>query len=236
MKTIVLHVLCEGQTEQGFVDKVLKPYLQEHGINSVKSTILTTNKKKNAYGGMLSYRQVCRDFGVLLKSYIDDAHTKHFFTTMFDYYALPSDFPGFSTVVGIQDKNLLIETLEKALGEEINNDSFIPYLQLHEFESLVFCGLDYLEDLYPDCNKNLQILKKVMIEFNSPELINNGKSTAPSKRIIAVIEDNGKTGYKYNKPQSGKYITECVGIDNLRKLCPHFNKWIETIIAKCQMS
>ena len=29
MKAKIIHVLCEGQTEQGFVEEVLRPYLQE---------------------------------------------------------------------------------------------------------------------------------------------------------------------------------------------------------------
>lgn len=56
-KAKVLHILCEGQTEQKFADKVLKPYLQEQGIVSVKSTMVTTNRKQNIQGGMLSYQQ-----------------------------------------------------------------------------------------------------------------------------------------------------------------------------------
>lgn len=52
MKAKIIHVLCEGQTEQGFVEEVLRPYLQVHGVNGVKSILITTNKKKNARGEM----------------------------------------------------------------------------------------------------------------------------------------------------------------------------------------
>lgn len=55
MKAKIIHVLCEGQTEQGFVEEVLRPYLQAQGVSGVKSILITTNKKKNARGGMLSY-------------------------------------------------------------------------------------------------------------------------------------------------------------------------------------
>lgn len=51
MRAVIIHVLCEGQTEQGFVEEVLKPYLIEQGVSSVKSVLVTTNKKKNARGG-----------------------------------------------------------------------------------------------------------------------------------------------------------------------------------------
>lgn len=50
MRAVIIHVLCEGQTEQGFVEEVLKPYLIEQGVSSVKSVLVTTNKKKNARG------------------------------------------------------------------------------------------------------------------------------------------------------------------------------------------
>ena len=33
MKAKIIHVLCEGQTEQGFVEEVLRPYLQAHGVD-----------------------------------------------------------------------------------------------------------------------------------------------------------------------------------------------------------
>ena len=46
MKAKIIHVLCEGQTEQGFVEEVLRPYLQAHGVAGVKSILITTNKKK----------------------------------------------------------------------------------------------------------------------------------------------------------------------------------------------
>ena len=46
MKAKIIHVLCEGQTEQGFVEEVLRPYLQAHGVAGVKSILITTNKKR----------------------------------------------------------------------------------------------------------------------------------------------------------------------------------------------
>ncbi len=32
MKLIILHIVCEGQTEESFVKKVLQPYLRSYGI------------------------------------------------------------------------------------------------------------------------------------------------------------------------------------------------------------
>lgn len=230
MKAKVLHILCEGQTEQGFADKVLKPYLQAQGITSVKSTMVTTNRKMNIQGGMLSYQQAKQDLSILFKSNLDDEYTSHFFTTMFDFYALPNDFPNYSEAIKIQDKYQMIDSVEVSFANDINECRFIPYIQLHEFEALVFCGIEYLKELYPECDKSVKILNTVLADFDNPELINHGSSTAPSKRIIHAIESEAKQKYKYNKPKSGTFVTENVGIDKLRHDCPHFNKWIERLL------
>lgn len=229
MKTKVLHILCEGQTEQSFADKVLKPYLQEHGVASVKSTMVTTNRKKNMQGGMLSFQQAKQDLSILFMSNQNDEYTSHIFTTMFDFYALPNDFPNYSEALKIQDKYQMIDNIEVSFAQEIMETRFIPYVQLHEFEALVFCGIDFLKLLYPGCDKSIKILNDVLDDFGNPELINHGINTAPSKRIIHAIEFENKQKYKYNKPKSGKFVTESVGIDKLRNKCPHFNQWIEKI-------
>lgn len=227
-KEIIIHILCEGQTEQGFVDKVLKPYLQNYGITGVKSTLVMTNKKKNALGGMISYQQASQDLSLLFKSNQDDEYTSHYFTTMFDFYAMPNDFPNFAASSKIQDKYAMIESIEKAFAEDIKELRFLPYIQLHEFEALVLCGLDFLKERYPQSSKKIAKLQNDINKFGNPELINHGVSTAPSKRIINAIESDGKQ--KYNKPQNGKIITALVGIDKLRELCPHFSNWIQKIL------
>lgn len=101
MKAKIIHVLCEGQTEQGFVEEVLRPYLQAQGVAGVKSILITTNKKKNARGGMLSYAQAVTDLELLRKMKMDGEYERHVFTTMFDLYALPDDFPGYEAAKAI---------------------------------------------------------------------------------------------------------------------------------------
>lgn len=84
MSVKIVHVLCEGQTEQGFVEEVLKPYLMANGITSVKSVLVTTNKKKNARGGLVTYQHAFDDLSIMLKSHTDGEYERHIFTTMFD--------------------------------------------------------------------------------------------------------------------------------------------------------
>lgn len=106
----------------------------------------------------------------------------------------------------------------------------VPYIQLHEFEALLFCGISHLPKLYPGCEKRCEQLTKDLQKVGNPELIDNGPTTAPSKRIIKAIEGEKRTHYNYNKPATGKAITKEIGIDELRAKCPHFNKWIEKLL------
>lgn len=44
MKAKIIHVLCEGQTEQGFVEDVLRPYLRMWVLtNSVRNADISMN-------------------------------------------------------------------------------------------------------------------------------------------------------------------------------------------------
>lgn len=138
MRAVIIHVLCEGQTEQGFVEEVLKPYLIEQGVSSVKSVLVTTNKKKNARGGLVAYQHAFDDLSILMKSNRDGEYEKHVFTTMFDLYALPNDFPGYSEANSIGDRYERVLSFEKAFSKAVASERFIPYIQLHEYEALVF--------------------------------------------------------------------------------------------------
>lgn len=227
MKTKILHILCEGQTEQGFVDEVLRPYLLDRGFSSVKSVLVTTNKKKNAQGGMSSYNHAKLDLDLMRLSNPDSSYESHIFTTMFDFYALPNDFPGYDETKTIDDAYSCVNVLEQSLSNAVGDIRFIPYIQLHEFEALLFCGIEHIAKIYPKCKSHCEQLSKDLQKVGNPELIDNGPTTAPSKRIIKAIEGNGK--YKYNKPTTGKLVTKEIGIDELRAKCPHFNEWIEKL-------
>lgn len=231
MKDKIIHVLCEGQTEQGFVEEVLRPYLQTQGVKSVKGILITTNKKKNARGGMLSYNHAVTDIGLLRQTKKDDEYARHIFTTMFDLYALPNDFPGYAVAQTIGDPYVRVNSLEADFAKDINDGRFIPYIQLHEFEALLFCGIAHIAKYYPGCDKRCKQLENDLLDAGgNPELINNGPSTAPSKRIIKAIEGDKKTHYNYNKPVTGKNVAKQIGIETLRAKCRHFNDWIEKLI------
>jgi hypothetical protein len=57
---------------------------------------------------------------------------------MFDFYALPHDFPGYAESHKQTDLKARIEHLESCFQADIGDHRFIPYIQLHEFEALLF--------------------------------------------------------------------------------------------------
>ena len=228
MKQIILHIVCEGQTEESFVKKVLQPYLRSYGIVA-KPILVTTSRSKRAQGGIVNFSHVERDIQDTLKLWSSNAYEHHVVTTFIDYYALPNDFPGFSEAQKYFEPYQRVECLEKALGEHIQSSRFLPYIQLHEFETLVLCGYQHLAAYYPDCKGLEEKLKKEFTSQENPEVIDGGTTTAPSKRILKLLESAYKK--KYNKPFMGAYVTAQVGIECLRELCFHFNQWVAQIIA-----
>lgn len=224
MKTIILHILCEGQTEELFVKKVLKDYLSAFGI-ICKPQLLLTNKQKNCRGGLLSYVQVTRDLQLMFKQFVDNNKEVHWFTTMFDLYKLPNDFPGYGDTFGdIYDK---INHIEIQFAQNVNHSNFIPYIQLHEYEALVFANLDSLEAEYPASNtlhKKIDELRAILLKKNNnPELVNTLK--APSQYIISAL--NGI--HNYNKPKIGASVAQKIKIANLKTKCQHFAHWIDKL-------
>lgn len=224
MRDIILNILCEGKTEERFVITVLKPFLRNYNI-CVKQRLLITSKKNNSKGGIISYQQVERDLSVWAKECRTKINERHYFTTMFDLYALPNDFPEKDKADKIHDKYERIKTIEIAFFENLKGriDNFIPYIQLHEIEALLFCDIDKLIAEFPKSKKEIEKLKNVLsVHQNNPELINDGTQTAPSKRIEKALE--GK--YRYNKPNTIEKVTD---IDILREKCRHFNDWISKL-------
>ena len=229
MNTIILNILCEGQTEEKFVKEVLKPYFNGQSI-VVKSRLLVTSRKKDASGGLISYPQAERDLKLWMREVSHRKSETHYFTTMFDLYALPDDFPGSIQSKSIVDAYAKVEHLENEFGRAIGSPNFIPYIQLHEFEALLFCDIEKLIIEYPKCHKEIERLKETLHSYNdNPELIDNSPETAPSKRIIKAIE--GQNKYNYNKPVSGSKVTKYIGMPSLTTQCRHFKQWIERITA-----
>ena len=74
----------EGDTEETFVNRVLRPYLQPLGVNPHARKL----GKPGHYTGMVEYPRARADILTTLKE-----DTISFCTTMVDYYAMPDSWP-----------------------------------------------------------------------------------------------------------------------------------------------
>ena len=119
-----------------------------------------------------------------------------------------------------------VESLESAFQEDIGDRWFIPYIQLHEYEALLFSEIQCLASLFENRQSQIEILSKINAQFESPELINDGPQTAPSKRIIRCIPE-----YKNLKTTVGPLAAEYIGLITLRSRCSHFHEWVEQLEA-----
>ncbi len=222
MTGIRLHFIVEGQTEETFVNQVLKPHLGDRYVWADARCVLTSRRGGVKYrGGFRSYAQPRRDIlSWLREDQNDDAR----FTTACDLYRLPSDFLGYGDAQGAADPYEKVRVLEAALRDDIGDWRFIPYLQLHEFETLLLSEPDQLAAHFTDGQAGIQNLATMAGQFANPELINDGPDTAPSKRIIAEIPE-----YAGMKPSAGPIVAEKIGLANLRARCQHFGEWIDQL-------
>lgn len=215
-----LHITVEGQTEESFVNKTLKQHLAQFGVYADVRCVLTGKKKAKTFrGGMTTYEKAKKDISRWLRE--ETGNTDVAFTTMFDFYALPDDFPGHQDALLLQDPYEKVAKIEEAIAADIADPRFIPYIQLHEFETLLFVELEKFGIEYIDETKKIARLRAIANEFDNTELINQGPETAPSKRIIKVFAD-----YENNKPAIGSMVAHEIGVDALRGACRHFNEWL----------
>src|SRR5213079_256850 len=75
-------------------------------------------------------------------------------------------------------------TLERAFAADVSDQRFIPHLQLYEFETILLCDPCHFSWEYENCGAGIAALQAAVVAATSPELVNDGETTAPSKRII----------------------------------------------------
>jgi hypothetical protein len=218
-----LHVLAEGQTEEAFVNQVLAPHLAGHGVVADVRCVTTRrdrHRPDRVYrGGMRDFGKVQRD---LDRWMAEDRGAA--FTTMFDLYALPQDFPGYVDAARLKDPYARVRHLEQALAATFGEPRLIPYIQLHEFEALLFSDPEKFDWQYIEHGPQIARLAEVARQFDSPELIDDGAQTAPSKRIIAEIPE-----YAFQKSTAGPLIAVHIGVEKMRERCPHFAEWLAAL-------
>jgi hypothetical protein len=219
--------IVEGETEQTFIKQILAVEFGARGIGLIP--ILPGRVRHR--GGVRKWQSIRGDIVRALKQRAD-----RFCTTMFDFYRMPLDWPGREDAGGkpYQERGICVEAalakdLREHLPDGLRPERFIPYVQIHEFEALLFAGVQELADTVLAAHPGrsqlaVENLQKILAGAGAPEAINDRPDMAPSKRICQVM--NG-----YQKPFHGPIAAQRIGLARIREKCPHFHEWLTTLEA-----
>ncbi len=218
-----LVIIVEGETEQTFVRDQLAAYL---ALRNTVTWAVLPGRHRN-HGGVRKWEGARQDILRTLKE-------GRYCSTMFDYYAMPTDWPGRSDA-GSRPWNERARFVEEqvhaditaAMGDSFDPKFFVPYVQLHEFEALAFADVGVLASVVAPLGQSSsdwlrQQFTDILHQAGHPEAINDSYETCPSRRIGAMVP-------AYRKRVLGPIVTRRIGIEVLRSQCTHFGAWLSRL-------
>lgn len=220
---LLIHV--EGQTEETFVNEILRPHLYVFGYSGIGARLLGNARQRSRRDGIRPWNIVRHD---ILRRLKEDSGCLA--TTMVDYYGLPGTgakaWPGRQKGRGLSSaqkaaavEEALLEDIEEEMGRGFGR--FIPFVIMREFEGLLFsdCNGFALGIERPELGEKFQSIRS---QFSSPEEINDSTDTHPSKRVGNLVPN-------YTKPLMGVLAVLQIGLEPIRGQCPHFAEWLERL-------
>lgn len=211
-------VVCEGQTEEAFVRRVLYPGLSPRNV-FVQPRLIATSRQ--AKGGALNPQRVLRHLRNTLRERPDT-----YVTTLFDLYGLPANFPGQPATATQGDPVARATEIEAGFHETVvrhtgcRPERFLPHVQPYEFESLLLSDPAAFAVAEPEWQAFAGELATVRQAAISPEHINDGPDTHPSARLQRLVRP------RYQKVTHGTIISARIGLHRMRAECRHFDQWL----------
>ena len=206
---IRLAIVVEGRTEQQFVRLLLAGHLIRYDVLAEPMLIGESAEA----GGDVTIERLTRRMAQV--SYHFDA-----VTTLVDFYGFRQRPTGDASEL----EQLIDEAYARAPHRRLREDRVFAYVQMHEFEALLFSDVRALvraAAAAPDAERKLAEARD---QFASPEEINDRSDTAPSKRITGAVPG-------YDKVLGGSLAAEAVGLDAMRRECPRFGDWLTRLEA-----
>jgi hypothetical protein len=214
-----LFVYCEGQTEEMFVERLLRQHLSLFGIKVERPQLCATSlEPKGQRGGFVNWDAIEFD---LKQIFAGDNDPELGFTTLLDVYRMPGKLlklAGFDGPLGLSTE---VDAVEEYIRNLFGESRFKPYLQRHELEALLLADMDSLESVFHRDRTNLQALRNDIAGFANAEDINHGSTTHPAARLERAI-----TGYKSLKASNAYFVLAEAGLDKVRARCPRFDAWL----------
>lgn len=197
---IRLAVVVEGETEREFIKQVLAQHLWTHGVDPRAVLIGRT-------GGDVTVPRLASEMTMLTWSF-------EYVTSLVDYYGFRGK--------GSDSPEELIARISghiASLGRARAQRMIYPYVQVHEFEGLLFSDVNVFADVLRLPRDAIESLRGIRSRFPTPEDINDDRATAPSKRIMQEVPS-------YRKPINGPQLARAIGLDAIREACPRFGHWM----------
>ena len=203
---IRLAISVEGPTEEEFVNRLLVGHLRSKGIET----------RPVSLGGNVTVARLAHEMRNLFWQ------RYHFVTSLVDFYG----FRDKGNRTKCQLERAVFDDVDRLIARSWDQRVVFPYVQQHEFESLLFSCVDGFSTLGlagvdEAC---LESLRRIRDHFDSPEDINDDPVTAPSKRIEALIP-------RYRKRLHGPLVAEATGLERIRSECPRFDGWVARLEA-----
>lgn len=203
-KWIEINIVCKGRAEENFVKNVLNKYFIPKQIKLIPYRL---NNCGNISGNVSIEKLVdclCRCNTSII-------------TTLVDYYGFKGNKLDVTSL-----ENDILNKYSKRKKDKI----LIPYVQMHEFEALLFSDINTISESMNANDNQMDELAKIIKEYNNePEKIDNSIETAPSKRLEKIFID-------YKKTVDGILISKNIGIDKIKENCKKFNTWLIKIEEK----
>ena len=198
-----LGISVEGETEEEFVKEALAIHLQSRGIHAIP-VLLGRARRRAQSGGNVTIDRLASEMRDLRHSF--DA-----VTSLVDFYGFRGK--------GTRSPDGLVQAIRDRIGRR-DDESVFPYVQVHEFEGLLFSDVDAFQAVFHDAP--VDDLRSIRSAFHTPEDINDDAMTAPSKRI-------GKLIRSYRKRLHGPMVAIEIGLERIRRECVRFDEWLRRL-------
>lgn len=219
---IRVSVVCEGDTEEKFVNMVMRPDFLALGIRLEPVRI---NTSPGHSGGALTYERLKLNLRNLLRDGKIAA-----VTTLIDLYKLDTGFPLFEAAQKSRELDGRLLMLNQAFHKDIvavadcRPDRFIPYIQPHEFEALLFADVESIVGHDPNWQSAAEPLAKARRAAKTPEHINDRPETKPAAHLAKHLRHPG-----FRKALHGPQIAAKIGLYRIETECLFFADWVRRL-------
>lgn len=211
-----VYVVVEGHSEERLAQQLLTPHLAARGVWLYPMRVPVGGGGR---GGGSRWAHWDRFLRRLLREQTSSVVRV---TTLLDLYAIPEDTPGYTAPrprAGAARADRMLAAMEASIGDS----RFLPYIQVHELEALLFVDLGVVADVVGSLSGRRALLRLAQdVAGVGAEEVNDGPLSAPSKRIFQCLPD-------FRKTLQGIDALERIGLPRLRAGCPRFGAWVDRL-------